>query len=298
MTFVSFISPHYPLIAPQQFFDLYDPDAIPLPKKRPQDETASSGWWQAFEKCYTWDRFFASDDQRRLAIAGYYGLISFIDDHVGAIMRVLEETNLIQSTRVIFLSDHGENLGARALWGKSTMYNESVGIPMIACGPGIPADIVKQTPVSLIDMYPTVLQSAGVPILGDMPGRSLVELAELPDDISRPVFSEYHATAAKSATYMIRQGRYKYIHYVGYPPELYDLESDPEELANLALQTRFAGLIHEFESILRTMLDPEAIDRAAKADQERLIDFYGGREAVVAKGGKSATPAPTMENTQ
>ena len=298
VTFVSFISPHYPLIAPQQFFDLYDPDAIPLPKKRPQDGTASSGWWQAFENCYTWDRFFASNDQRRLAIAGYYGLISFIDDHVGAIMRVLEETNLIQSTRVIFLSDHGENLGARALWGKSTMYNESVGIPMIACGPGIPAGIVKQTPVSLIDMYPTVLQSAGVPVLGDMPGRSLIELAESPDDISRPVFSEYHATAAKSATYMIRQGRYKYIHYVGYPPELYDLESDPEELANLALQPRFAGLIHEFESILRTMLDPEAIDRAAKADQERLIEFYGGREAVVAKGGKSATPAPAMENTQ
>ena len=116
--------------------------------------------------------------------------------------------------------------------------------------------------------------------------------------VARPIFSEYHATAAKSATYMIRRGRYKYIHYVGYPPELYDLEKDPDELANLALQQGFGGLIHEFEMTLRDMLDPEAVDRAAKVDQERLIETYGGREMVIAKGGKSATPAPATESAK
>ncbi len=294
-TFVSFISPHYPLIAPKEFFDLYDPARIPLPKKRPDDGTAATEWWQAFENCYIWDQFFESDEQRRIAIAAYYGLVSFVDDCVGKILRVLEETGLDDSTRVIFLSDHGDNLGARGLWGKSTMYDESVRVPLMMTGPGIPAGVVRRTPVSLIDVFPTVLETAGLETPRDRPGRSLVELAQLPDDSARPIFSEYHATAAKSAEFMIRRGRYKYIHYVGYPPELYDLDEDPDELRNLAPHAEHAGLISEFERALRDLLDPEAVDRAAKADQQRLIQLYGGREAVIAKGGQSATPAPEME---
>ncbi|WP_299615614.1 sulfatase-like hydrolase/transferase [Pelagibius sp.] len=291
-TFVSFICPHYPLVAPKEFFELYDPARIPLPKKRPDDGTAATEWWQAFENCYIWDRFFESDAQRRIAMAAYYGLISFIDDNVGTLLQTLEDCGLDKTTRVIFLSDHGENLGARGLWGKSTMYNESVTIPMLAAGPGVPAGVVRRTPVSLLDIYPTVLDNAGLAVPEDRPGRSLFDLAALPDDIARLVFSEYHATAAKSAEFMLRRGRYKYIHYVGYPPELYDLEDDPEELCNLARRDSHAGLIREFEGTLRGMLDPEAVDRAAKTDQERLIERYGGREAVIAKGGKSATPAP------
>lgn len=294
-TFVSFISPHYPLIAPKAFFDLYDPSNIPLPKARQADGTASTEWWRAFENCYIWDRFFESDEQRRIAIASYYGLVSFIDHNIGAILRVLEDTGLDKTTRVVFLSDHGENLGARGLWGKSTMYNESVMVPMIASGPGIPKATVRRTPVSLIDIYPAVLENAGLRGSSDRPGRSIFELAVLPDDLSRPVFSEYHATAAKSAEFMIRRGRYKYIHYVGYRPELYDLDADPEELSNLALDPAYGGLLDEFGLALHAMLDPEAVDRAAKADQARLIERFGGREAVVARGGKSATPAPAME---
>lgn len=296
-TFVSFISPHYPLIAPPQFFGLYDPARMPLPKKRRADGTGDTEWWRAFENCYIWDQFFETDAQRQTAIAAYFGLVSFIDDNVGAILRTLEDTGLVETTRVIFLSDHGENLGARGLWGKSTMYNESVAVPMIASGPGIPSQIMRRTPVSLVDIYPTVVQNAGLESPPDRPGRSLVELANLPDDLSRPVFSEYHATAAKSAEFMIRRGRYKYIHYVGYPPELYDLNDDAEELVNLALDPSYGGLLSEFDKALRATVDPEAVDRAAKADQKRLIERYGGRDAVVSKGGKSATPAPELEHT-
>ncbi len=297
-TLVSFICPHYPLIAPGEFFERYDPARMPLPKRRRPDGTAETEWWKAFENCYIWDRFFETDEQRQTAIAAYYGLVSFIDDHVGAILRVLEETGLDRTTRVIFLSDHGENLGARGLWGKSTMYNESVAVPMIAAGPGIPSQTVRRTPVSLIDIHPTIVENAGLGPAPDRPGRSLVELANLPDDPARPIFSEYHATAAKSAEFMIRRGRYKYIHYVGFPPELYDLEEDREELTNLALDGSYRGLLDEFDAALRTIVDPEAADLAAKADQNRLIERYGGRDAVVSRGGKSATPAPKLEDAQ
>ncbi|MEM7463282.1 MAG: sulfatase-like hydrolase/transferase, partial [Pseudomonadota bacterium] len=291
-TFVSFICPHYPLVAPKKFFDLYNPAEMPLPKKRPDDGTDQTGWWREFNNSYLWDKFFTSDDHRREAIASYYGLVSFVDDCIGQILSVLAETGLDISTRVIFLSDHGESLGARGLWGKSTMYNESVQIPLIISGPGIPCGVTRRTPVQLIDIYPTVLDNAGIEPTDDRHGRSLIEIANLPDDLSRPIFSEYHATAAVSAEYMIRRGRYKYIHYVGFPPELYDLEDDPEELSNLAMSPEYSGVLREFEAQLENILDPIATDRAAKADQQVLIEKYGGRDAVANKHSASATPAP------
>lgn len=290
--FVSFISPHYPLIAPHEFFNLYDPASIPLPKERAEDGTTDNEWWRAFENCYIWDRFFENDNQRRLAIASYYGLVSFIDDCVGKILDTLEATGLDKNTRVLFLSDHGDNLGARGLWGKSTMYEESVAIPMIMSGPGIPAGKVCRTPVSLIDVYPTILANAQLPAHTERPGRSLIGIANQPDNTARIVFSEYHATAAKSALFMLRHGRYKYIHYVGYNPELYDLENDPQELRNLALDDLYRDLLREYERLLKGVVDPEKADTSAKASQNILIGKYGGRVAVASKPVPSATPAP------
>lgn len=292
--FVSFICPHYPLIAPPEFYDLYDPALMPLPKQRIEEQTASSAWWQAFENCYTWDRYFENDDHRRVAIAAYFGMISFIDDCVGKIIAAIEDSGLDRNTRVVFLSDHGESLGARRLWGKSTMYEEAAGIPMIVAGPGIPRNKVSRTPVSLIDIFPTALATAGLAPEEGLPGRSLAEIANLPDDPARIVFSEYHATGSKSAEYMLRRGRYKYIHYLGHHSELYDLESDPEELVNLALDPVHDGLLHEFGQLLHAFVDPEGADAAAKADQAELIAALGGREAVAAKLSAAATPAPEI----
>jgi choline-sulfatase len=293
--FVSFISPHYPLIAPQEFYDLYNVDDIPLPKQRVEDRTASSPWWRSFENCYIWDEYFENDHQRRVAIASYYALCSFIDDNVGHIMAMLQQTGLDRSTRVVFLSDHGDNLGARGLWGKSTMYEESAKIPLIASGPGLQAGRVCKTPASLIDFAPLVEETFGLSKDPSLPGRSLWDIARLPDDPARPVFSEYHATAARSAEYMIRRGRYKYIYYLGCPPELYDLEEDAEELRNLALEDAYASLLAEFEAELRRNFDPERDDARAKAEQALLIERLGGREAILARGGMSGTPAPEAE---
>ena len=292
VTFVSFICPHYPLVAPQEFYDLYNPDDMPLPKARPTDGTMDSDWWKAFDNCYLWERYFESDEQKQIAIASYYGLCSFIDDLVGSILTTLEETGFDQNTQVMFFSDHGEALGARGQWAKSTMFDESVRVPMIMAGPGLAEGEKKETPVSLIDVAPTILQSQGLPIGEELPGRSLIEIADLPDDEARMIFSEYHATASKSAEYMLKRGRYKYVHFVGYPAELYDLKSDPEELRNLAQDDRYAGLMREFDAMLRDILDPEAVDREAKAAQQILVDHYGGREGLLAKGSASATPAP------
>ena len=91
---------------------------------------------------------------------------------------------------------------------------------------------------------------------------------------------------------MLRRGKYKYIHYVDYEPELFDLEVDPEELVNLSNQEDQQFLIEELEAILLSMLDPKGVDKRAKADQAALIERHGGRETVLNKGSYGPTPAP------
>ncbi|MGA0394070.1 MAG: sulfatase-like hydrolase/transferase, partial [Rhodospirillales bacterium] len=235
--FVSFICPHYPYEVPERYYNMYPPDQIPLPKQRVKPVSDHHHWWKLFENAYCIDEFFEDDDHRRRAIASYYGLCTFVDDQIGMVLKAMEETGILNDTRVAYVSDHGENLGARKLWAKSNMYEEAANIPLILAGPGIPEGKVCTTPTTLIDFFPTILDSAGVPLSDEdrkLPGRSLLEIANAPDDPDRIAFSEYHACGSKTASYMVRQGKYKYIHYVDYAPELYDLNADPEELTNLA----------------------------------------------------------------
>ena len=93
---------------------------------------------------------------------------------------------------------------------------------------------------------------------------------------------------------MVRQGRYKYIHYVGFPPELFDMIDDLEETKDLAADPAFASTLADFEAKLRAILDPIATDARAKADQKALVERHGGPEAVTrrAAGGKNFTEVP------
>ncbi len=291
--FCSFISPHSPLVCPPEYYAMYPLDRIALPKKRPP--SFSHPWWDAFNRCYIFDKSFADDHQRRIAIASYFGLCSFADHNVGLILDALEAAGLASTTRVLFFSDHGTNLGARALWGKSSMYEESAGIPMLMAGPGIAHGATVATPVSLVDVYPTILQWTGVATAAEerlLPGRALSQVADTPADGERTVLSEYHAAGAISGVFMLRQGRFKYIHYTGFAAELYDLHDDPEEMNDLSAHPAYAGTIDGFRAMLQAHCSPEDIDRRAKSDQAALIDRHGGREAVLARGGGSYTPIP------
>ena len=291
--FCSFISPHSPLVAPPEYYAMYPLDQVSLPKKRPAG--FSHPWWDAFNRCYIFDESFADDHQRKVAIASYFGLCTYADHNIGVILRALEDAGLAHNTRVLFFSDHGGNMGARGLWGKSNMYEESAGIPMVMAGPGIPEAKTVATPVSLVDVYPTVLQWAGVSACAEdagLPGRSLSQIAAAADDASRAVLSEYHAAGAISGVFMLRQGRYKYLHYTGFAPELYDLEGDPQELVDLAGLPAQAGNLARFERMLREHCVPENVDQQAKRDQALLVEKHGGREAIIARGGGSYTPIP------
>ena len=114
------------------------------------------------------------------------------------------------------------------------------------------------------------------------------------EDPERIAFSEYHASKSPSGSFMIRKGRYKYIYYVGFAPELFDLESDPEEIHDLSDDPLYVDILRDYEAILRTMIDPEEVDRRANAAQKELVERAGGPEAVFANlvTAMSDTPVP------
>ncbi len=131
---------------------------------------------------------FRNEDHVRIAIAAYYGMVSFLDDNIGRVLTVLRETRLEQDTLVIYTSDHGDNLGTRTFWGKSNMYEEVVGVPFILKGPGVPAGRRVATPVSLVDAYPTIIDAVGEIVAPDdrmLPGTSLLRLLD-GQDADRP----------------------------------------------------------------------------------------------------------------
>ncbi|MBX9702278.1 MAG: sulfatase, partial [Acetobacteraceae bacterium] len=142
----------------------------------------------------------------------------------------------------------------------------------------------------------TILDAAGAPEaiaeLG-LPGASMLDLAGQPTQ-ERLALSEFHTYGPDGIT-MLRSPRYKYVHYVGAPPQLFDLETDPEELTDLGRDNAHAPVRAEFERAMRAMLDPEAVDARAKADQARMIAQYGGEAAVRARERAAYTPPPTAK---
>lgn len=294
MLFVSFVAPHPPWFVPQAYFDRYEGVDLPKPKPLSTDPAQDHPWMEARRASMLIDPFF-TDDTRRLAIRSYYARTSFLDDNVGRVMDALKRAGLADATRVVYTSDHGEDLGARALWGKGTLTEESGGIPLIVSGPDIPRGEKISAPASLLDVFPSVLECCGVAPEADdldLPGKSLFQMAIEPDDPQRPLLTQYHAAGAASGAFMLRRGNLKYLYYVGYRPQLYDLARDPEELRDVSSDPEYRDALNRLGRELRSLIDPEAIDAQAKADQRAIVERNGGREAVVNKGTFGYTPAP------
>jgi choline-sulfatase len=108
------------------------------------------------------------------------------------------------------------------------------------------------------------------------------------------IFSEYHAVGAVSGAFMLRKGRWKYNHYVGFAPELFDLKDDPEELVNLADDPAFASTLVLLQSDLNQICNPDEVNAQAFADQATMIESYGGPEAALKLGAPGATPPPKV----
>jgi len=291
--FVSLVCPHPPFVAPPEYMSLYQPDEITLPVNWQEQDWVHHPALN-LRRTIMFHEEPLDEATLRQAICTYYALVSFMDAQIGAVLGALKEVGLTDSTRILYTNDHGDMVGKHGLWYKSVMYEDSAGVSMIVAGPDIPAGTVSETNVTLVDVFPTALQATGVrarPEDADLPGRSLIELANEPERRSRVAFSEYHSSMSASASFMLRDDRFKLIYYVGMPRQLFDLEADPDETRNLADDPAYAGVRAELEGRLRAICDPEAIDAEAQADQRKRVEAVGGAEAILA-GGVKFTHSP------
>ncbi|MDJ0639112.1 MAG: sulfatase-like hydrolase/transferase [Paracoccaceae bacterium] len=291
--FVGLVAPHFPLIVPEEYFDLYPSSALPPVKFSPETDYRQHPWVAKQTEAEDSEARFRDADERLAAISAYYGLCTWLDHNVGRILDGLETAGFADDTTIVYTSDHGDNLGARGRWGKSTLYQESVQVPLILSGAGVSPGVCE-TPVSLLDLSATIPAHFGADFACD--GRPLLEIAAEPYDPDRVVISEYHAVASVSGGFMLRKGRWKLNAYVGFPPELFDLEADPEELNDLAADPVQAQVLAEMQAELASRIDIDAVNAQAFADQAALIERHGGREAAMKLGAPAATPPPSLES--
>ena len=297
--FVSFVAPHFPLTAPPEHYYRYFDQTLPMPRLYAREERPRHPYLEDYRNSFCYDDHFKSEADVHRALSGYFGLVSLLDEHIGKVLSALRAAGLESTTDIVYTSDHGDNLGARGLWGKSTMYDEIAGVPLIVAGPSFPRGKVVSTPVSHVDAFPTILECAGESfeaVRDGHPGHSLVDLAHgLEPD--RTVLSEYHGMGSSTGAYMIRVGRFKYVYYAKYPPQLFDLANDPDETSDLAGHADMAATLETCRTKLFAMLDPVAVDGQAKARQAELLAANGGRDAVIARGDLGFTPAPGVAAT-
>ncbi|MCC2685768.1 MAG: sulfatase [Paenibacillaceae bacterium] len=270
--YVGLMFPHWPYTVPERFFNMYHPDKLVMPFDAHFPNENLHPQIRNMQKVLNLDGI--TEEMIRNTLAAYYGMITAMDENVGRIVAALKEQNLYDNTYIVYMSDHGESLGEHGLFYKQCSYEASVGIPLIVKGPGLPAGQQIDDPVTLVDLYPTIMEITGLVAEPDRPGHSWLPLiqagsrAAMGEGTDRPdwAFSEYHGNFFKQDWYMLRRGDYKYTYYVNDRPSLYNLADDPREMNDLAGDPKYAEVLKEFESLLRGITDPEAVSLQAKRD--------------------------------
>lgn len=292
--FVSYACPHPPFQVEQRHWDLYDPATIPLPPAwRPEQRPRHPAVDALREKMGFGD--IADEATLRRVTQAYLAIVSHLDEQIGEVLATLGDLGLTDRTRVLYTSDHGEALGYQGLVGKCSLYESALAVPLIMAGPGIPSGAVIDQPTSHVDLFPTILEGFGVPMApedGDLMGQSL--WPALGGEVApRALFAEYHGTGSRVASYMLRDGADKLIYHAGFPAQLFDLEADPFEQHDLAAAK--PETVAWLEAALRKIVDPEATDARAKADQRAMAERVGGNQVIRARGAFPFTPPPGTE---
>ena len=236
-------------------------------------------------------------------------MVAEVDAIVGELLETLKALGLYDSTTIIFTADHGDMRLEHGQYLKNTQYEGSARVPLIMAGPTTQAGRRVPQSVSLIDLYPTFMDLAETEGRDDLGGHSLAPLAA-GEESTHPgiVLSEYHSNFQQTGSFMLRMNEWKYIVYVGYEPQLFNLERDPAEAQDLAAEE--PALVQEFDAKLRQMINYEAVDAAAKAlDAAELASWrlqYEGDSYLEAMGalanrwdeGIAARFAVWFEDTQ
>jgi len=215
------------------------------------------------------------EDRIRKARAGYYGMITELDEYIGNIWDELEQSGELKNTLFIYTSDHGESLGEHGLWLKNNLYDVAARIPLVMAGAGLHGNVKINTPVAHVDIVATMLELAGSDAFNKLRGHSLLPLLQ-GKSTGHPgyAFSESHSEGNCTGSFMIRKGDWKYIHFTWYDHLLFNVTQDPGEFNNLIDKPETADIQDELKNILYSLVDPEEVTlRAFHAQEKILADF-------------------------
>ena len=250
---VGFVRPHYPNVAPQDFFDHYPWETMPLPQTVEDDlsDIPKAGLAKTRNDNNPIGEY--PDNQRRMW-AGYYATVEFMDRQVGRILDELDQAGLRDSTAIVFCSDHGYHLGEHGFWQKHNYHEDVTRVPLIISAPGIPPGRTRSL-VELVDIFPTLTDLTHIQTPPGVQGKSLVPLLKNSTDSVRDSALSLHKG------HSLRTDEWAFMRYSDDTEELYDMNNDPLQFTNLAGKSEFQEIKNSLATQLQQRLRDAQIDK-------------------------------------
>ncbi|MCP4256615.1 MAG: sulfatase-like hydrolase/transferase [Planctomycetes bacterium] len=270
---VSYNFPHEPFWPPKKYWDLYEGQSIEIPKIPPGLEKKLSVMDLWLNRHHGVDKIdLQKPSSLRKLWRAYFALVTYIDDKVGELIARLRADDLMDDTIIIFTSDHGDMLCEKNMVQKRCFYEPSARVPLLVVSPNAASGgHVSKTPVSLLDIMPTILDLVGFAESQRLriDGASLTPLLEGKEQSNRMVFSEMHSEGVYATCFMVRKGRYKYIYIHGHDEQLFNLEKDPDEWNNLADRNDHAQICEELKKCILSQFNPDQIEKQLRESLQK-----------------------------
>ena len=277
---VSFTHPHDPYVARKKYWDLYENCSHLLPEVSKISYENHDVHSKRIFDANDWRSYEIDDVMIERSRRAYFANISYLDDQIGELLKTLEETD--QEAILIFVSDHGDMLGERGLWFKMSFFEGSARVPLMISASSMGSQVIN-SPVSTIDLCPTICELAGVTMSEVTPwimGESLCGIMR-GEKRQSPVLMEYAAEASHAPMVCIRRERWKYIFCSLDPEQLFDLDKDPHELDNLIEKTDYKSIVQSFRETIESTWNLDRFDQDVRESQAKRKVVY----EALRKGG-------------
>ena len=277
---VSFTHPHDPYVARKKYWDLYENCSHLLPEVSKISYENHDVHSKRIFDANDWRSYEIDDVMIERSRRAYFANISYLDDQIGELLKTLEETD--QEAILIFVSDHGDMLGERGLWFKMSFFEGSSRVPLMISASSMGSQVIN-SPVSTIDLCPTICELAGVTMSEVTPwimGESLCGIMR-GEKRQSPVLMEYAAEASHAPMVCIRRERWKYIFCSLDPEQLFDLDKDPHELDNLIEKTDYKSTVQSFRDTIESTWNLDRFDQDVRESQAKRKVVY----EALRKGG-------------
>ncbi|QEG25171.1 sulfatase-like hydrolase/transferase [Mariniblastus fucicola] len=279
MLAMGYVRPHLAFIAPKKYWDMYDPEQLPVPVDQhtpigaPQysmhNNSELSHYVDLIDMPKPWDDETLPPEKMRQLIHGYYACVSYVDSQIGRLLKTLDEEGLRENTIVVLWSDHGWKLGEYRGWGKMTNYEIDARVPMIISAPGMKtAGESTDSLAELIDIYPTLCELAGIEVPDFVEGKSLAPvLQDSKARVRESAVSQYYRKhqGREYMGYSMRTDQYRYIEWRDFgtgelvEQELYDHYENEMETENLIASVS-PGAVEGLSALLKSTHPPKKLE--------------------------------------